>query len=185
MKMPTCIQVVVFDGRGPVPELADWLAAVGDAWYTSKILDTRMPIAQQRNIIAARFLAESERGYLLLVDDDQVPDERCEETLRCEAPVVGARYWSRWGGHTHGTGPGVVGCGFLKVSRDALTRLGPNPFTPGEKGCECMAFARRCREIGVLPLHVGAVGHYCSVVVMPDGDDGYLIRGPQRPKVKE
>ena len=189
MKIPSCIQVCVLDGRPLVPELADWLRGVPDVWYATKLPGFPAEPTREwwleghaRNFIAAHFLAESEHGYLLLVDNDQAPDERCVETLRCEAPVVGARYWSRWGGHTHGTGPGVVGCGFLKVLREVLTALPPDPFTPGKDECECMAFGRRCRDAGFLPIHVGAVGHYCQVVVMPDGEDGYLIRGPAPPK---
>ena len=188
MKIPSCIQVCVLDGRGIVPELAGWLRDVPDAWYATKLPGVPAEPTKDwwlnghaRNLIAAHFLAESEHGYLLLVDDDQVPTEKCDETLRCEAPVVGARYWSRWGGHCHGTGSGVVGCGFLKVSREVLAAIGPDPFAPGEKECECMAFGRRCRDAGFLPIHVGAIGHYCQVIVMPDGEDGYLIKGPARP----
>jgi len=182
------IQVVVVDGRKPVLELATWLEDVPDAWYVSQWGD--WPDEREwwmsgnaKNLAAAKFLAESTKRYLLVIDNDMVPDDGVRETLLSAASVAGARHWGRWGGFVHNHGTGDVGMGFTKISRDVLEAVGPDPFTvKGNKECECMAFCRKARAAGYLPLEVGFCGHQVPVVVMPDGKGGALVRAPRRPK---
>lgn len=190
MKFPTNIQIVVLNGRGVVPELRDWLASLPEhakPWLVRDWPETPggdnkawWLLGHARNMIVRKFLAESDKEYLLTIDDDIVPCKKSEALLWSDAPIAGARYFARWGGHCHGTGPGIVGCSFTKYRRDVLETVGEDPFTRDTESCECICFCRRAMAKGFLPIHVGAVGHYVQCVLMPDGDT-YVMKSPQRP----
>jgi len=181
------IQVAVVDGRGPVYELAQWLRDIPDPWYVSRMGDFPDDRAwwvtgNAKNAAAAKFLAESDKRFLVLIDDDMVPSAETRETMICEAPIASARHWGRWGGVVHNHPDGVVGMGFVKIRRDVLEAVGPNPFTvEAERECECMAFCRKAKAAGFLPLHVGACGHQVPVVVSLNDKGGAAIRAPKKP----
>jgi len=188
MRMNDNIQVIVVDGRPPVYELGLWLQKQPHVWRVSQWgqwPDDRAwwTGGSAKNMAAAKFLAESDKPALLLIDSDMVPDQGVAETLLSDAPVASARHWGRWGGIVHNHPDGVVGMGFVKIRREVLEAVGPNPFTvqsPGE--CECAAFCRLAKAAGFLPLNVGFCGHQVPVVVMPDGKGGAMVRAPARPK---
>ena len=183
------IQVVVIDGRPPVYELSKWLQYVPEPWFVKNWGDfpderSWWTGGNAKNMAAMRFLDGSTKAFLLVIDNDMVPDEQAKETLLSTAPIASARHWARFGGwaHGHSHGKGVVGMGFTKIRRDVLEAVGPDPFTvqkPGE--CECMAFCRKAIEAGFMPLEVGFCGHQVPVVVMPDGKGGALVRAPKCP----
>jgi len=179
------IQVVVIDGRGPVLELALWLKTVPNRWFVSQwgdFPDDRhwWTSGNAKNLAVQKFLAESDKRYLLLIDDDMVPEDGVRETLLSKAPIASARHWGRWGGFVHQHGQGDVGMGFVKIRRDILEQLDDNPFSIDNKGeCECMGFCRKVRALGYMPLEVGFCGHQVPVVVMPDGKGGAMVRAPR------
>jgi hypothetical protein len=180
------IQVVVVDGRGPVYELALWLKDVPAPWCVSQWgnwPDERhwWMSGNAKNLAAAKFLAESDKQYMLVIDNDMVPVPESKETLISTAPIASARHWGRWGGFVHNHGDGVVGMGFTKIRRDVLEAAGPDPFTVEKAGeCECAAFCRKAKAAGFLPLEVGFCGHQVPVVVMPDGNGGAMVRAPRQ-----
>jgi len=183
------IQIVVIDGRPPVYELAEWLRKAPNVWYISQWGD--FPDDREwwvrgsaKNMAVAKFLANSDRQYLLVIDNDMIPDEKSQETLISDAPIASARHWGRWGGFVHNHRDGHVGMGFTKIRRDVLEAVGPDPFTVvHEKDCECMAFCDKAIACGYWPLEVGFVGHQVPSVVMPDGQGGVVVRAPAKPKV--
>ena len=117
------IQIVVFDGRGPNGLLARWLLDWPGVWYASKFIeDQSAHIADQRNTAARKFLKESHRPWLLMIDDDMVPRKGVEEVLASPSAVTGTWYWGETG-QIHSP-DGECGAGFLKLSRVALRMLG-------------------------------------------------------------
>ena len=188
MKCLDDIQIVVIDGRPPVYDLVLWLKNAPHVWYVSQwgdFPDTRewWTKGSAKNMAIDKFLAESDKRYLLIIDNDTVPDKLSIETLQCMAPVVAARWWGRWGGWAHPETEGSVGAGFIKLDRKALEDIGPDPFTVVEDGeCECNAFCRRARAKGILPIATGYAGHQVPLIIMPDGKGGARIRPPTPPK---
>jgi len=189
MRMMTLndIQIVVIDGRPPVYELAEWLKKAPHVWRVSEwgnFPDDRhwWTGGSAKNLAASKFLALSDKQYLLVIDNDMVPDDKAQETIISKAPIASARHWGRFGGFVHQHGDGDVGMGFTKIRRDVLEAVGPAPFTVERKGeCECMEFCRKARLAGFLPLEVGFCGHQVPCVVMPDGADGVVVRAPAKP----
>lgn len=187
------IQVAVLDGLGrPNPWLRQWLKDwetlpdTSPVWYTSDFLDRadRIPSPAQRNAIAARFLGEltfalgpEGRPWLVMLDDDIVPDERIAYLLNSAAPVAGARYMDRHGSEAHAGDNGVVGLGACKIHATVLRDVGPNAFrheghAAGADRCECAVFCEAARACGYYPVKAGAVGHLLPVIVTIEDGNG-------------
>jgi hypothetical protein len=181
MIYPHDVQLVIFDGRGPINEpLARWASQFPRVLLASTLgMDAGLPIADQRNRAWRHFRTADPRAtWLLMVDDDQVPVPQTNElfTLPYPYPVMGARYFGKHGQEVHQP-DGYVGCGCLLANRVAADMIGDDPFTrQPDEPCECLAFCRRAQQAGFWPHKRGRIGHRCLVDVLPDDAEGYKIR---------
>ena len=192
MIQPADIQAIVFDGAGPlIQPLAEWIVRFPGCWLASQALPSFADcprgsvaspgfIGRMRNLAWHLFTSISDRPWFLMVDDDQIPVPETDALFKSPVPypVMGARYFAKNGTEAHPE-DGFVALGCLLVHRQAVEMIGADPFTANaDEGCECMAFARRVREAGLWPKHVGAIGHRVVVDVLPADGENYQVRFP-------
>jgi len=178
------IQVVVFDGRGVNPMLADWLGNFPHVERAGSTVGSVVPdtVASRRNRAIRWFLEYTELPDVLMLDDDMVPVRGTDALLESDADVAAARYIRKDGHEVHAD-DGEGGCGCMKISRNALERIEP-PWFAFEfsddgcevKSCECGYFSSKARGAGFHPVKSGVIGHVVPVVVLPAESEGSSCR---------
>ena len=180
------IQVVPVDFRGVGRHMRAWLRTMPHVRYASEICFNTFHgldlLAVWRNLIAEWFLRETDRPWLLMMDDDNIPLDSMTELLDCKADVAACHFFSRGGGEGHDT-DGVLSMASLKVSRRALERIA-RPWFKFEfnenhtelTGCECNWFCRQARAAGFHPVKVGLLAHVMKVALIPPEENGGSCR---------
>lgn len=180
------IMVVPVDFRGVNRHLRRWLDSMPCVKYASDICDHTFGgldlLAVWRNCIAQWFLEETDKPWLLMLDDDIIPQESMTELLDSQADVAACHFFARGGGEGH-EDDGIVSMASLKVSRRALERI-KRPWFRFEFnvnqtrliGCECNWFCKQAQAAGFHPVKVGLVAHIIPVALIPPEKPGGSCR---------
>lgn len=176
------IMVVPVDFRGVGRHMRAWLRTMPNVRYASDICHNSFGgldlLAVWRNCIAEWFLKMTDKTWLLMLDDDNIPMDSMPDLLNCEADVAACHFFSRAGGEGHDT-DGILSMASLKVSRVALKRIA-RPWFKFEfndnhtklTGCECNWFCKQARAVGFYPVKVGVIAHVMKVALVPPKDPG-------------
>ncbi|HUX03081.1 MAG TPA: hypothetical protein VMY35_19140 [Phycisphaerae bacterium] len=173
------MQVVVFEWRGANAILSKWLAGFPrvrrmrrEAGYQATDC-----LAAWRNQAVKWFLKETDKAWLLMLDDDIVPLKETGVLLACEADIAGCHFFSKNGCEGHGE-DGHISMAASKLSRRALQTIAPPWFAFGFNAdgtemvqCECDYFTAKARAAGFHPVKAGLVGHIVPAVMIP-GEEG-------------
>lgn len=172
------IQVVVFDGMPVNRHLLDWVRKFPHFKRATDIAPKPYPdlMAAWRNRICDWFLKETELDHILLLDADMVPLAETQPIWDSDASILGCDYIGSHSERAH-DGPGYVGCGCIRISREALELISRPwfKFVMNEDGldakqCECGFFCKKAMAAGIHPVKRGAIGHIMPAVVSPKGD---------------
>jgi len=173
------IQFVLFAWRGENGLLGKWLSRFPHVRRMQREngYQTTDCLAAWRNQAVKWFLKETDRKWLVFLDDDIVPLKETELLLDCEADIAGCHFFSKNGCEGHGV-DGHISMAAAKFSRRALEKIAPPWFAFGfnEDGtelaqCECDYFTAKARVAGFHPVKAGLVGHIVSAVMIP-GEEG-------------
>jgi hypothetical protein len=180
------IMVVPIDFNGVGRHMRHWLDTMPNVRYASDICFSSFAgqdlLAIWRNKIAEWFIEKTDKEFLLMVDDDNIPMESIYELLDSPADVSGCHFFSRTGKEGHSK-EGVLSLASLKVSRRALERI-ERPWFKFEFnenhtemiGCECNWFCRQARAAGIFPIKIGVIAHVMKVALIPsDKADGKCL----------
>jgi len=164
------------------PFLARWLRKREAEGHLVRDANWAVPLDLCRNKEVARFLALDDTDAILMVDADMVPLPETDEVLWADAPVAWCPYVGQSGRPEHPE-PGAVACGFLRISREAVEKIGEPwfKFVLDEKCrmkemCECAWFSGRIRDLGIAAARLGRVGHLARVVLLPTDDGGACFK---------
>ena len=172
------IQIVVFEWRGANSILTKWLARFPHVRRMQREAGYQATdcLASWRNQAVKWFLKETNREWLVFLDDDIVPLKETELLLDCDADIAGCHFFSKNGSEGHGE-DGHISMAAAKFSRRALNQI-TSPwfaFTFNEDGteligCECDYFTAKARAAGFYPVKTGSVGHIVPAVMISDGE---------------
>lgn len=182
------IDVFVLAGNGINGVLAEWLKILFSPEQVH-VFDPGREIADPvgdkpieivcaaRNEIVRRFLADSNRPWLVMFDDDVYPVPETLEMLASDLPFAGCRIWGKAGKESHAA-DGLVCLSAVKIARTVLEAIDPPHFdyehTDGDiTVCECMYLSKQVRELGHQPTKIGKIGHSTPFVATLV-DDGKL-----------
>ena len=175
------IMVVPVDFRGIGRHMRRWLAHMPHVTYASDICFSTFGgqdlLAVWRNKIAEWFLEKTDKEFLLMLDDDNIPLDSITELLESKADVAACHFFSREGGEGHDA-DGTVSMASLRVSRRALEQI-PRPWFKFEfneyhtemTSCECAWFCKQAKLAGFHPIKIGEIAHVMKVALLP-GEDG-------------
>ena len=176
------IQVVVMDGEKVNTHLITWVRKFPHFTLATDIASKPFPdmVAVWRNGICAWFLQKTELDHLLMIDADMVPLPDTKPVWSEDAPILGCDTVNGRGHRTHDQ-PGHVGCGCIRMSREALESI-PKPwfmFEFDDNGlkvtqCECGYFCEKAMASGFHPVKSGKMGHIMPAVVSPNGDSAHI-----------
>ena len=120
---------------------------------------TRVQICEARNEIVDLFM-DSRLDYLLMMDDDMLPDERVLPLLDSSADVAGAAVLRAGGenGLQHGHYGGFA-CPCVRLSRRACASLPKPIFLHPPNTCECRRLWNMATRTGMPPQIIGVIQH--------------------------
>jgi len=163
-----------------------WLSKMPHVKYASDICSSTFGgidlLAVWRNRIADWFLHKTDKDFLLMLDDDNIPLDSIGQLLDSPADVAACHFFSRGGDEGHDV-DGSVSMASLKVSRRALLQM-PRPWFKFEfnenhtkmTGCECSWFCKQARSVGFHPIKIGEIAHVMKVALLPPAEAGGQCR---------
>ena len=174
------IQVVIFDGAPVNVHLLKWARNFPHMAMASDIMLKPYPdlVSMWRNKVCDWFLRETELAHILMIDADMVPLHETQPIWDEDAPIMGCDYIGSHASRAH-DGPGFIGCGCMRISREALELI-VRPwfqFDLRDDGlnvdrCECGHFCGAAMKAGLHPVKKGKIGHIMPAVVSPLGEVG-------------
>lgn len=176
---PETIQVVVFDGLPINVHLLEWVQKFPNFTRASDVVRKPYPdlVGMWRNMICDSFLKATDLTHILMLDADMVPLPETKPIWSEDAPVMGCDYIGSHSERAH-DGPGYIGCGCMRISREALEVI-PRPWFDfvlkddglGVERCECGHFCEKAMAAGLHPVKRGKMGHIMEAVVSPSGKE--------------
>ena len=173
------IQVVIMDGAPINFHLLEWVQKFPCHAKASDLIKKPYPdlVAMWRNLICDWFLKETDLKHILMLDADMVPLPETKPIWSEDAPIMGCDYIASHSNRCH-DGPGYIGCGCMRLSREALETV-PKPwfqFILAPDGlnverCECGHFCEQAMAVGLYPVKRGKMGHIMPAVVSPADDE--------------